>query len=156
VVKQGVYERAAIALVFGGPGPGVDHHAGGLVDDSEVGVFVEDVEWDIFGDGSQWRARCRRHDGDAFATAKFQGGPGRFIVHEHFLLGDELLDARAAYIQTECQELIEALAGVFGCDCDLGGENLGHFPRTMVSVIGESVAPDAFVRGCAQRNDGGW
>jgi hypothetical protein len=156
VVKQGVYERAAIALVFGGPGPGVDHHAGGLVDDSEVGVFVEDVEWDIFGDGSQWRARCRRHDGDAFATAKFQGCSSRFVVNKYLLLGDELLDARAAYIQTEHQELIEALAGVFGCDCDLGGENLGHFPRTMVSVIGESVAPDAFVRGCAQRNDGGW
>jgi hypothetical protein len=47
-----------------------------------------------------------------------------------------LLDARAAYIEAECQKLVEALAGVFRDDCDLGGENLGHFPRTMVSVIG--------------------
>jgi hypothetical protein len=32
--------------------------------------------------------------------------------------------------------LVEALAGVLGDDCDVGGGNLGHFPRTMVSVIG--------------------
>jgi len=159
VMKQGIDECAAITLIFRGTGPSVNHHAGGFVHDGEVGVFVENVERDVFGDGSQGRPRCRGHDGDVFGTAKFQGGPGRFIVHEHFLFGDELLDARAAYVEAERQELIKALAGVFGDDCDLGGENLGHFPRTMVSVIGEGfgiVAPDAIVRGCAQRNDGGW
>jgi hypothetical protein len=115
----------------------VDHHAGGFVDDGEVGVFVEDVERDIFGNGSQWRPCPLGYDGYALATTKFQGGSGRFLIYEHFLLGDELLNPRAAYIEAECQEAVKALAGVFGCDRDLGGENLGHFPRTMVSVIGE-------------------
>jgi hypothetical protein len=125
-MKQGIHESAAIALVFRGTGPGVNHHAGGLVDDSEVGVFVEDVERDIFGDGSQWRPSCLGYDGYALPTSKFQGGSGRSLIHEHFLLGDELLDARAAHIQTECQELIEALAGLFRDDRNRWWRRFGH------------------------------
>ncbi len=125
-MKQSIDECAAIALVFGGTGSGVDHHAGGLVDDGEVGIFIEDVERDFFCDGTQRRPRRRGHNRHALATAKFQGGSGRFIVHEHFLLGDELLDARAAHVEAQCQELVEALAGVFGHDRNRWWQRFRH------------------------------
>ena len=49
VVKQRVDQRAAVALVVGAAGAGVDHHAGGFVDDGEVLVLEEDVEGDVLG-----------------------------------------------------------------------------------------------------------
>ena len=36
----------------------MNHHSGGLVDDGEVVVFVDDVERDIFGDGAQRGTRA--------------------------------------------------------------------------------------------------
>ena len=86
VEEEGVDEGAAVAGVVGGAGSGVDHHAGGLVDDGEVLVFVEDVEGDVFGRwrggaraGESLRSRWIRRRG-VFAWAWLDGrrrGPGR-------------------------------------------------------------------------------
>ena len=59
MVEQGIDQRTAIALIFGGAGAGVDHHPGRFVDDGEIVVFVEDVDRNFFGDGAQWRSYWR-------------------------------------------------------------------------------------------------
>ena len=51
VVEEGVDEGAAVAGVVGRAGAGVDHHAGGLVDNSQIIVFIKDIEGDILGFG---------------------------------------------------------------------------------------------------------
>src|ERR1700753_1788225 len=57
VEEEGVDEGAAIAGVGfavckrGCACSGVDHHAGGFVNDGEVLVFVEDVKGNVFGCG---------------------------------------------------------------------------------------------------------
>jgi len=55
VEEERVDEGTAVAGVVGGSGSGVNHHAGGFVDDGEVLVFVEDVEGNVLGDGVEWR-----------------------------------------------------------------------------------------------------
>ncbi len=97
-------------------GSGVDHHAGGLVDDGQVVVFVDDVEWNFFGDGAQRRALgCAEH-GDALVAAQLQRRLGGFVIDQYFLLGDQLLHPGPAHIQMRCQKLVEALAGVVRFD----------------------------------------
>src|SRR6266404_2115794 len=64
--QERVYQRAA-----GIPCAGMHAHAGGFVDDEQVVVFVEDVQWNGFGFGPQWQA-LPRFDDDLFAAAKFQ------------------------------------------------------------------------------------
>src|SRR5450432_565982 len=73
-VQQSVDQGTAIAVGVGGAGAGVDHHAGGFVDDGEVGVFVDDVERDFFGDGAQGRAFDVAEDFDFFSAAEVEGG----------------------------------------------------------------------------------
>src|ERR1700740_3066217 len=72
MMQERVDQRPAIALVIGRAGAGVYHHAGALVDDCEVVIFVEDVEGDVFGAGAERRARGGAEDGDALAAAEFQ------------------------------------------------------------------------------------
>ena len=56
--EQRVDESALIAGVRlagrGGSGTGVDHHAGGFIDDGEMFVLVEYLERDIFWRGVEW------------------------------------------------------------------------------------------------------
>jgi hypothetical protein len=118
MVEQGVDERAAIALVFGGSCAGVDHHPGGLVDDGEVIVFVADVERNFFGDGAERRTCGRTEDGDVLAAAELQRCFGGCVVDQDLLFRDELLDAGAANIvYLSDEELIEALACGVGGSC---------------------------------------
>src|ERR1700676_762744 len=74
--EEGVDERAG-----GIASAGVHGHSGRLVDDDEVGVFVEDVEGDIFGGGLQRRAGLRV-DGDALAAFELEGILGGVAVDE--------------------------------------------------------------------------
>ncbi len=80
-VQQGVDQGVAIAVGVGGAGAGVDHHTGGFVDDGEVGVFIDNVERDCFGDGAQGRAFDFAEDFDCFAAAEVEGWLGFFSVH---------------------------------------------------------------------------
>ena len=69
-----------IAFVFGCAGTGVDHHAGGFVDDGEVFVFEENAEGDVFGEGVEGGGtggRSGRWDGEGVDPAgEFQIGVG--------------------------------------------------------------------------------
>src|SRR5271165_6231916 len=44
VAEKRVHQCAAVAGVFGGSRPGVDHHSSRLVDDGEGGILVDNVE----------------------------------------------------------------------------------------------------------------
>ena len=79
-MQQGVDQGAAIAVGVGGSGAGVHHHTGGLVDDGEVFVFVNNIEWNFFGDGAQGRAFYVAEDFDFFAAAQVEGGLGAFSI----------------------------------------------------------------------------
>ena len=48
-MEQRVDQRAAIALVVGRARAGVDHHSRRFVNHSEIVIFVNDVERNIFG-----------------------------------------------------------------------------------------------------------
>src|SRR5690606_2542288 len=71
---QGVDERAAPV-----PLGGVDDHVGGLVDDGEVLVLVEDLEVDVLGDRLGAR-RLGRGDADDVAVADAVAGLGGLAV----------------------------------------------------------------------------
>ena len=75
VEEERVDESAAVAGVWfagcGVPCSGVDHHAGGFVDDGEVFVFVEDFEGDVFGDGVERRGLGGAFDFDGLAAVEF-------------------------------------------------------------------------------------
>src|ERR1019366_8982386 len=75
---------------------GVDHHAGRLVDDGEVGVLIDDVEGDFFGLRLKRGGNENAADGDGFAASKFERGFFGLAVDEDFFIGDEALNARAA------------------------------------------------------------
>ncbi len=118
--EERVDEGAAVALVVGGAGAGVDHHAGGLVDDGEVLVFVEDVEGDVFGDGVE---RLRGWGAPSISMAsppcELLLGLGGLAVDADLAGFDEELDAGAADVGDGLGEvLVEAEAGGGG----VGGE----------------------------------
>ena len=61
MMQQRVHQRAAVARVIGRAGAGMHHHAGRLVHDSDVVVFINNVERDCLWNGTQRdAARLRR------------------------------------------------------------------------------------------------
>jgi hypothetical protein len=100
VEEESVDEGASVAGVgfaggceWGGAGSGVDHHAGGFVDDGEVFVFVKDFERDVFGDGVEGGGLRGALDVDGFAAVKFLFGLGQIAVDANLAGFDEELDA---------------------------------------------------------------
>lgn len=92
----------------------VDGHAGGLVDDDEVVVFVKNVEGNGFGFCSERCARLRLN-GDAFAAFELLAGLGGLAVDEHECGVNEFLNAGAGEVGAVYgDEAIEACAGVGG------------------------------------------
>src|SRR5579885_2012261 len=69
VKRERVGERARM-----NPGGGVDDHAGGLVDDDDLRVFVNDVERDVFGREFGGGRRGDFLDLDALARAELVRG----------------------------------------------------------------------------------
>ncbi len=133
VVEEGVDEGAAVAGVFvvdcGGAGSGVDHHAGGLVDDGKVLVFEEDVEGDVFGEGVEGRGAGGAFDLDGLAAEEFLLGLGGVAVDADLAGFDEELDASAGDVGDGLGEvLVEAevgRGGVGGEGADLGSTVVG-------------------------------
>ena len=119
VEEEGVDEGATVAGVVGGAGSGVDHHAGGLVDDGEVLVFVEDLEGDVFGDGVEGCGLRGAFDLDGLAAVEFLFGLGGVAVDADLAGFDEELDAGAGDVGEGLGEvLVEAEIGGGG----VGGE----------------------------------
>jgi hypothetical protein len=55
----------------------------------------------------------RSNNGDPFLAAQTLGRLGGSVIHQHFLLGDELLNPSAAgFSQMSDEKLIEPLTGV--------------------------------------------
>jgi hypothetical protein len=93
VEEERVDESATVAFVIAGTCSGVNHHAGWLVDDGEVFVFVEDVERNVFGCGVERRGLRRAFDLDGFATVEFLFGLGSVAIDADLTGFDEELDA---------------------------------------------------------------
>src|SRR5215472_13491279 len=131
-MEERVDESAVVARVYifsAGrcrSGAGVDHHAGGLVDDGEVLVFVEDVEGYVLGEGMEgWRVGCA-FDLDGLAAVEFLFGFGGGSVDPDLVVLDEELDACAGDVGDGLGEiLIKAQAGSLGGGSEAMGRVFG-------------------------------
>lgn len=109
VMKEGV-DEGAVGVTRGG----VDDEAGGLVDDEDVRVLVEDVEGDVLGgdlDGDSLR------DGKEDGVARLEDGAGfGGLAIKRGVAGlDEVLEAGAGVLrQAGVEEAVQALTGVLG------------------------------------------
>ena len=140
VEEESVDEGAAVAGVWlarcGVPCSGVDHHAGGFVDDGEVFVFVEDFEGDVLGDGVERRGLGGAFDLDGFAAVEFLFGLRGVAVDADLAGFDEELDAGSGDVGEGLGEvLVEAEIGSGG----VGGEGadacLGVFFEVGFEVV---------------------
>src|SRR5262249_37723924 len=114
-VQQRVDQRATIAFVIRGTGTSVHHHAGGLVDDGEVVVFIDNVKRNIFGGCAERRWRSGTENFNLLAAAQAQRRLGSFFVNQDHGLFDKLLHAGAAdFGQAADEELIEPASRVVG------------------------------------------
>ena len=68
MVKQSVHQRPTVAFVVSCTGSGVDHHSRRLIDHSEIIVFVNDVERDVFRHGTQRWAHNITHYFDGLVS----------------------------------------------------------------------------------------
>jgi hypothetical protein len=145
VEEEGVDEGALVAGVgfaggcgWCGAGSGVDHHAGGLVDDGEVLVFVEDFEGDVFGGGVERSGLRGAFDLDGFAAVEFLFGLGGMAVDADLAGFDEELDASAGDVGEGLGEvLVEAEVGgggIGGEGADAGGVSGGGVFFELVEV----------------------
>ena len=129
VEEEGVDEGAAVAGVVGGAGAGVDHHAGGFVDDGEVLVFVEDVEGDVLGDGVERGRVGGAFDLDGLAAVEFLLGLGGVAVDADLAGFDEELDAGAADVGDGLREIL--------VEAEVGGGGVGEEGADAFFGIGE-------------------
>src|SRR5271166_538420 len=141
MMQQGIDQRATIALVVGGSGSGVDHHAGRLVDNGEIVVFVEDVEGDFLGDGSERSTLSGAEDRDALAAAQLEGRLGGCVVQQYLFLGDKFLHPSAAHVEARGEVLVEALAGVIGRNRDKNWECFRHSTGRILQTLRNSTGP---------------
>ncbi len=91
-VEQGVDQGAGVDA-----GAGVDHHAGGLIDGDDGGVFVEDAERDVFGSGVE-RWEVGGLEIDEVAGVEGLGGAGGRAIDESAAGFDPILDSGAAVL----------------------------------------------------------
>jgi len=95
-MQQSVDQGAVVAVIISGSGAGVHHHPSGLVDDGEVGVFIDHIERNFFGDSADRWPFDLAENLDSFPAAEMERGLRGLAVNEDFFLRDELLDAGAA------------------------------------------------------------
>lgn len=89
VMEEGVDESSV-----GISGCGMDDHAVRFVQDNEMFVFEQDIEWDVLWAGNI-RNRLRYDDGNFIPRQDAVAGFGGFAVEQDELLADELLDSGA-------------------------------------------------------------
>jgi len=137
-MEERVDERAAVARVYiPSPGryrtrPGVDHHAGGFVDDGEVFVFVDDIERDVLGEGVERRRLWRAFDLDGLASVELLLRLGGVASDANLFVFNEELDAGAADVGDGLGEvLVEAESGGFG----RGGEGADAVLRLLLVEV---------------------
>ena len=94
VEEQSVDQRAAV--VFRGAGAGVDHHAGGLVDDGEIGILIDDGERYVLRRGVERLRLGVAFNLDELAAFEFVAGLAGFGVDGDLAVFDEQHGARAA------------------------------------------------------------
>jgi hypothetical protein len=128
VEEKRVDQGASVAFVVRDTRAGVDHHAGGFVDDGEVLVFVKDFEGDVFGNGVEGGGLRGAFDLDGFAAVEFLFRLGGVAVDADLVGFDEELNPGAGdvgeglgevLIETEiggggvCDEAADGGVGVF-------------------------------------------
>src|SRR5579862_4313007 len=107
-MQERVDECAAATRVLVLAGAGVHHHACWLVDAGEVGVFIDDVERDVFRLSLERRGVRFTGDDHVFAAAELERGLGVSAVDKDVALIEEELNARAAYAgELRGEEVIE-------------------------------------------------
>ena len=117
VVQQGIDQRCLVARVVGCARARVYHHAGGLVDNGEVVVLIDDVERNFLRNGAQRRTLRWARDCNPLIALEAQRGFGASVVDEDFAGFDELLNAGAADLgDLRGQVLVETLRGIVGGD----------------------------------------
>jgi hypothetical protein len=114
----------------------VDHHAGRLVDDSEVLVFVEDLEGDVFGNGVEGGGLRGAFDLDGFAAVEFLFGFGGMAVDADLAGFDEELDAGSADVGEGLGEvLVETEVGGSGVGGEGADARVGVFFEVGFEVV---------------------
>jgi hypothetical protein len=110
----------------------VDHHSGGLVDDGEVRVCVEDTERDVFRCGVKGWGLRGAFDLDGFATTESLLGFGRVAIDADLAGFDEELDAGTGDVGKGLGEvLIETEIG----GGRIGGEGADACARVFFQVV---------------------
>jgi hypothetical protein len=126
VMEKGVDER--VGEMAGG---GVDDQSGGLVEDDEVGVFMEDIQRNVRGDETDG---VRGGQGAGEGVAGGEGGVG--LADGNSVVGDmagldELLPARAGDVGVDGgEEDIEARRATVEGEGNRGG----HGERKMLQI----------------------
>src|SRR3954469_19415149 len=95
----------------------MDDHSGRLIHYGQVFVFVDNVEWDVFGSCLQWRTLSFTDDFDQLTAAKFERRTCAGSVDEDLFLFDQFLHASTANaLKVGGEVLVQTPAGVFrGC-----------------------------------------
>ena len=117
VMEQGVDEGSVMDT-----GSSMDGHAGRLVDDDDVGVFVDDVERDVFGSGGQGRQVSGVDVDHVGGAEELRGFGGLLIDEDATVFGPGLQAGTRDSGELPLQEMIETLTGGFRID----GEVMGH------------------------------
>jgi hypothetical protein len=112
MVQQGVDQGAGL-----GPRRGMDHHAGGLVDDDQIGILVDYGQRDVLRRRLDWQGRGDVQ-GEGFARLDFalRLRDGLARAASHGTGGDQLGDARARQAgdvaRQQRQRLVQPLPGL--------------------------------------------
>ena len=103
MIGQGIDQRPVPVAVAR-----VHDHAGGLVDDQQIVVFVGDVERDVLRHDLDLALGIGHHHGDAVQRLDLVARLGRTSAHEHAAAVDRRLDAVArAVLHPQREEFVE-------------------------------------------------
>src|SRR6516165_6739381 len=150
MVQQCIDQGATIAIVIGGAGASVHHHAGGLVDDGNIVVLVHDLKRNIFGDSAYWLALGGAKNLHSFVAAQAERCFRTAVIDDDELLLNQLLHARARDVgQVGDKELVQAFSGVVFGRLKRGRSVIGHEGRVYESGRSDwAEALTAHLSGC--------
>src|SRR5579872_4385384 len=112
-MQQRIHQRAAIVLFASRAN--MHRHSGGLVDDYQIAIFINDFKRNIFSEGSERGDLHFSGDDDVLTLRYLVRSLDRAVIQQNLALLDQQLHTRAAYIRNGSGEkLIETPAGVLG------------------------------------------